>query len=189
MANDTVITVIGNLTADPELRFTQSGIAVASFTIASTPRMFDRQANEWKDGEALFLRCSIWRDAAENVAESLEKGSRVVAQGRLKQRSFTDREGNNRTSIELDVDEVGPSLKYATAKANKVQRGGGGGGRGGFGGGAPQGGAPQGGGQGGFGGQGNPGGQGGYNNAPQGAPNADPWAGGGNQGGYDDPPF
>ena len=182
MANDTVITVVGNLTADPELRFTQSGIAVASFTIASTPRMFDRQANEWKDGEALFLRCSIWRDAAENVAESLEKGSRVVAQGRLKQRSFTDREGNNRTSIELDVDEIGPSLRYATAKANKVQRGGGGGGRGGFGGGAPQGGAPQGG----FGGQG---GQGGYNNAPQGAPSADPWAGGGNQGGYDDPPF
>lgn len=182
MANDTVITVVGNLTADPELRFTQSGIAVASFTIASTPRMFDRQSNEWKDGEALFLRCSIWRDAAENVAESLEKGSRVVAQGRLKQRSFTDREGNNRTSIELDVDEIGPSLRYATAKANKVQRGGGGGGRGGFGGGAPQGGAPQGG----FGGQG---GQGGYNNAPQGAPSADPWAGGGNQGGYDDPPF
>lgn len=186
MANDTVISVIGNLTADPELRFTQSGIAVASFTIASTPRTFDRQANEWKDGEALFLRCSIWRDAAENVAESLEKGSRVIAQGRLKQRSFTDREGNNRTSIELDVDEIGPSLKYATAKANKVQRGGGGGGsRGGFGG-APQGGAPQGGGQGGFGGQGN---QGGYSNAPQGAPAADPWAGGGNQGGYDDPPF
>ena len=178
MANDTVITVIGNLTADPELRFTQSGVAVASFTIASTPRTFDRQSNEWKDGEALFLRCSIWRDAAENVAESLEKGTRVVAQGRLKQRSFTDREGNNRTSIELDVDEIGPSLKYATAKPNKVQRGGGG--RGGFGG------APQGGGQGGFGGQG---GQGGYNSAPQGAPAADPWAGGGNQGGYDDPPF
>ena len=170
MANDTVITVIGNLTADPELRFTQSGVAVASFTIASTPRTFDRQANEWKDGEALFLRCSIWRDAAENVAESLEKGTRVVAQGRLKQRSFTDREGNNRTSIELDVDEIGPSLRYATAKATKVQRGGGGGGRGGFGGG------PQGGGQGGY-------------SAPQGAPNADPWAGGGNQGGYDDPPF
>ena len=119
------------------------------------------------------------------MAESLEKGSRVVAQGRLKQRSFTDREGNNRTSIELDVDEIGPSLRYATAKATKVQRGGGGGGRGGFGGG------PQGGGQGGFGGQGgygNQGGQGGYS-APQGAPNADPWAGGGNQGGYDDPPF
>jgi single-strand DNA-binding protein len=183
VANDTVITVIGNLTADPELRFTQSGIAVASFTIASTPRMFDRQANEWKDGEALFLRCSIWRDAAENVAESLEKGTRVVAQGRLKQRSFTDREGQNRTSIELDVDEIGPSLKYATAKPTKVQRGGGGGGRGGFGG------APQGGGQGGYGNQGAPGGQGGYSNAPQGAPAADPWAGGGNQGGYDDPPF
>src|SRR5699024_2113793 len=140
-----------------------------------TPRMFDRQANEWKDGEALFLRCSIWRDAAENVAESLEKGTRVVAQGRLKQRSFTDREGNNRTSIELDVDEIGPSLKHATAKANKVQRGGGG--RGGFGGG------PQGGGEGGSGNQG------GYQGAPQGAPAADPWAGGGNQGGYDDPPF
>ena len=186
MANDTVITVIGNLTADPELRFTQSGVAVASFTIASTPRMFDRQANEWKDGEALFLRCSIWRDAAENVAESLEKGTRVVAQGRLKQRSFTDREGQNRTSIELDVDEIGPSLKYATAKPNKVQRGGGGGGgRGGFGGGAPQGGGNQGG----YGNPGNQGGQGGYNNAPQGAPAADPWAGGGNQGGYDDPPF
>ena len=125
MANDTQITVIGNLTADPELRFTQSGVAVASFTIASTPRMFDRQANEWKDGEALFLRCSIWRDAAENVAESLEKGTRVIAQGNLKQRAFTDREGNNRTSIELDVDEIGPSLKYATAKANKKPRGGG----------------------------------------------------------------
>ena len=180
MANDTVITVIGNLTADPELRFTQSGVAVASFTIASTPRTFDRQSNEWKDGEALFLRCSIWRDAAENVAESLEKGTRVVAQGRLKQRSFTDREGQNRTSIELDVDEIGPSLRYATAKPNKVQRGGGGG-RGGFGGGAPQGG--------GQGGYGNQGGQGGYGNAPQGAPAADPWAGGGNQGGYDDPPF
>ncbi|HLU29292.1 MAG TPA: single-stranded DNA-binding protein [Glycomyces sp.] len=181
MANDTVITVIGNLTADPELRFTQSGVAVASFTIASTPRTFDRQANEWKDGEALFLRCSIWRDAAENVAESLEKGSRVVAQGRLKQRSFTDREGQNRTTIELDVDEIGPSLRYATAKATRVQRGGGGGGRG-FGGGAPQGGGQQGG----YGGapQG-----GGYGGAPQGAPAADPWAGGGNQGGYDDPPF
>ena len=183
MAGETQITVVGNLTADPELRFTPSGAAVANFTIASTPRTFDRQANEWKDGEALFLRCSIWRDAAENVAESLEKGTRVVAQGRLKQRSFTDREGQNRTSIELDVDEIGPSLRYATAKPNKVQRGGGGG-RGGFGGGAPQGG-----GQGGYGNQGGQGGQGGYGNAPQGAPAADPWAGGGNQGGYDDPPF
>lgn len=127
MANDTTITVIGNLTADPELRFTQSGHAVASFTIASTPRQFDRQANEWRDGEALFLRCSIWRDAAENLAESLEKGTRVIAQGNLVQRSFTDREGNNRTSIELDVQEIGPSLKYATAAPQKVQRNKGGG--------------------------------------------------------------
>src|SRR5699024_4177271 len=125
MANDTTITVIGNLTADPELRFTQSGVAVASFTIASTPRKFNRQTGEWEDEEALFLRCSIWRDAAENVTESLEKGARVIAQGRLKQRSFTDREGNQRTSIELDVDEVGPSTKYAVAKPNKVQRNGG----------------------------------------------------------------
>ena len=134
MANDTVLTVIGNLTADPELRFTQSGVAVASFTIASTPRTFDRQSNEWKDGEALFLRCSIWRDAAENVASSLEKGARVVAQGRLKQRSFTDKEGNNRTVIEMDVDEIGPSLKYATADVTKVKKG-----EGGKGGGKPSG--------------------------------------------------
>ena len=126
MANDTQITVIGNLTADPELRFTQSGVAVASFTIASTPRTFDRQTNEWKDGEALFMRSSVWRDQAENVAESLSKGDRVIAQGNLKQRSFTDREGNNRTSIELDVEEIGPSLKYATAKPNKKPRGQGG---------------------------------------------------------------
>jgi single-strand DNA-binding protein len=184
MANDTIITVVGNLTADPELRFTQSGVAVASFTIASTPRSFDRQSGEWKDGEALFLRCSIWRDAAENVAESLEKGARVVAQGRLKQRSFTDREGNNRTSIELDVDEIGPSLRYATAKPTKVQRGGGGG----FGGGAPRG--NQGGGFGAPGGQGGGFGGGAPQGGGQGAPGADqdPWAGG-NQGGYDDPPF
>ena len=126
MANDTQITVVGNLTADPELRFTQSGVAVASFTIASTPRTFDRQSNEWKDGEALFLRSSVWRDQAENVAESLEKGSRVIAQGNLKQRSFTDREGNNRTSIELDVTDIGPALLYATAKPNKKPRGQGG---------------------------------------------------------------
>ena len=126
MANDTQITVVGNLTADPELRFTQSGVAVASFTIASTPRTFDRQSNEWKDGEALFLRSSVWRDQAENVAESLEKGSRVVAQGNLKQRSFTDREGNNRTSIELDVTDIGPALLYATAKPTKKPRGQGG---------------------------------------------------------------
>ena len=162
MANDTTITVIGNLTADPELRFTNSGAAVASFTVASTPRTFDRQANEWKDGEALFLRCSVWRDAAENVAESLEKGTRVIVQGRLQQRSYTDRESNNRTAIELQVDEVGPALRYATAKPTKVQRNGGGRG--------PAGG-PQG---------------GGYDQ--QQAPQGDPWAGG-NQGGYDDPPF
>ncbi|MGZ8712665.1 MAG: single-stranded DNA-binding protein [Mycobacterium sp.] len=128
MAGDTIITVIGNLTADPELRFTPSGAAVANFTVASTPRIFDRQTNEWKDGEALFLRCSIWREAAENVAESLTRGSRVIVSGRLKQRSFETREGEKRTVVELEVDEIGPSLKYATAKVNKASRSGGGGG-------------------------------------------------------------
>ena len=128
MAGDTVITVIGNLTADPELRFTPSGAAVANFTVASTPRSFDRQTNEWKDGEALFLRCNIWREAAENVAESLTRGSRVIVSGRLKQRSFETREGEKRTVVELEVDEIGPSLKYATAKVNKASRSGGGGG-------------------------------------------------------------
>ncbi len=128
MAGDTVITVIGNLTADPELRFTPSGAAVANFTVASTPRTFDRQTNEWKDGEALFLRCNIWREAAENVAESLTRGSRVIVSGRLKQRSFETREGEKRTVVELEVDEIGPSLKYATAKVNKASRSGGGGG-------------------------------------------------------------
>ena len=123
MAGDTVITVVGNLTADPELRFTPSGAAVASFTIASTPRTFDRTTNEWKDGEALFLRCSIWRQAAENAAESLTRGMRVVAQGRLQQRSYETREGEKRTVIELQVDEIGPSLKYASAKVNRTQRG------------------------------------------------------------------
>ena len=123
MAGETVITVVGNLTADPELRFTPSGAAVASFTVASTPRTLDRATNEWKDGEALFLRCSIWRQAAENVAESLTRGSRVIVSGRLKQRSFETREGEKRTVIELDVDEVGPSLRYATAKVNRTQRG------------------------------------------------------------------
>jgi single-strand DNA-binding protein len=127
-AGDTVITVIGNLTADPELRFTPAGAAVANFTVASTPRIFDRNTNEWKDGEALFLRCNIWREAAENVAESLTRGSRVIVSGRLKQRSFETREGEKRTVVELEVDEVGPSLKYATAKVNKTSRGGGGGG-------------------------------------------------------------
>ncbi len=128
MAGETVITVVGNLTADPELRFTPSGAAVASFTVASTPRTFDRQSNEWKDGEALFLRCSIWRQAAENVAETLQRGMRVIVQGRLQQRSFETREGEKRTVIEMQVDEVGPSLRYATAKVNRTQRGSSGGG-------------------------------------------------------------
>jgi single-strand DNA-binding protein len=128
MAGDTVITVIGNLTADPELRFTPAGAAVANFTVASTPRVFDRNSNEWKDGEALFLRCNIWREAAENVAESLTRGSRVIVSGRLKQRSYETREGEKRTVVELEVDEVGPSLRYATAKVAKASRGGGGGG-------------------------------------------------------------
>ena len=120
MAGETIITVVGNLTADPELRYTQSGLAVANFTIASTPRTFDRQANEWKDGEALFLRASCWREFAEHVAGSLTKGSRVIATGRLKQRSYDDRDGNKRTAIELEVDEIGPSLRYATAQVTRA---------------------------------------------------------------------
>ena len=127
MAGETVITVVGNLTADPELRYTQNGLPVANFTIASTPRTFDRQANEWKDGEALFLRASVWREFAEHVAGSLTKGMRVIAQGRLRQRSYQDRDGNNRTTIELDIDEIGPSLRYATAQVTRAQGGGGGG--------------------------------------------------------------
>ncbi|MEV1293148.1 single-stranded DNA-binding protein [Pseudonocardia sp. NPDC049635] len=166
MAGETVITVVGNLTADPELRFTPSGAAVANFTVASTPRTFDRQSGEWKDGEALFLRCNVWRQAAENVAESLTRGARVVVQGRLRQRSFETREGEKRTVVEMEVDEVGPSLRYATAKVNKVSRGGG---SGGFGGG------------GGFDGGGSSGG-GGYGGQQGGG------SGGGNSGGgYDDP--
>ncbi|WP_343572970.1 single-stranded DNA-binding protein [Mycobacterium sp.] len=172
MAGDTVITVIGNLTADPELRFTPSGAAVANFTVASTPRMFDRQTNEWKDGEALFLRCSIWREAAENVAESLTRGSRVIVSGRLKQRSFETREGEKRTVVELEVDEIGPSLKYATAKVNKASRSGGGGGGFGGGGGSRQA-APQGGG-------GSAGGDDPWGSAP---------ASGSFGGGDDEPPF
>ena len=128
MAGDTVITVVGNLTADPELRFTPSGAAVANFTVASTPRTFDKNSNEWKDGEALFLRCSVWRQAAENVAESLTRGTAVIVQGRLKQRSYETKEGEKRTVYELDVDEVGPSLRWATAKVTKASRGGGSGG-------------------------------------------------------------
>jgi single-strand DNA-binding protein len=133
VAGDTTITVVGNLTADPELRFTPAGAAVANFTVASTPRTYDRQSGEWKDGEALFLRCSIWREAAENVAESLTRGSRVIVSGRLKQRSFETREGEKRTVVEVEVDEIGPSLRYATAKVNKASRSGTGGGGGGFG--------------------------------------------------------
>jgi len=138
MAGETIITVVGNLTADPELRYTQNGLPVANFTIASTPRSFDRQANEWKDGEALFLRASVWREFAEHVAGSLTKGMRVVATGRLKQRSYQDREGQNRTSIELEVDEIGPSLRYATAQVTRAASGGAGGGGGTFGGGGQQ---------------------------------------------------
>ena len=122
MAGETIITVIGNLTSDPELRFTPSGAAVANFTVASTPRTFDRQSQEWKDGEALFLRCNVWRQAAENVAESLTRGSRVIVSGRLKQRSFETKEGEKRTVVELEVDEIGPSLRYATATVSKVGR-------------------------------------------------------------------
>jgi single-strand DNA-binding protein len=174
MAGDTIITVVGNLTADPELRFTPSGAAVANFTVASTPRMFDRQTNEWKDGEALFMRCNVWRQAAENVAESLTRGARVVVTGRLKQRSFETKEGEKRTVVELEVDEIGPSLRYATAKVNKVSRGSGGGDFGGGGGG------------GGFGG----GGSGGGN---RGGGNDDPWGSaapaGAGSGSYDEPPF
>jgi single-strand DNA-binding protein len=128
MAGETIITVVGNLTDDPELRFTPSGAAVAKFRVASTPRTMDRTSNEWKDGEPLFLACTVWRQAAENVAESLQRGSRVVVQGRLKQRTYETREGEKRTVFELEVDEIGPSLRYATAKVQKMSRSSGGGG-------------------------------------------------------------
>ncbi|WP_296604838.1 single-stranded DNA-binding protein [Nocardioides sp.] len=150
MAGETVITVVGNLVDDPELRFTPSGAAVANFRIASTPRTFDRQTNEWKDGEALFLSCSVWRQAAENVAESLQRGMRVIVQGRLKQRSYETREGEKRTVVELEVDEVGPALAFATAKVTRASRSGGGGGY--------------------------SGGGGGGQSRPQSAPGNDPWA-------------
>lgn len=184
MAGDTVIMVIGNLTAAPELRFTPNGDAVANFTVASTPRAFDRQANEWKDQETLFLRCSVWREAAENVAESLDKGTRVIVQGRLKARSYETKEGERRTSMELEVDEVGPSMRYATARVAKNTGGGNQGG--GFGGGQ---GGYQGGGFGGNQGGGFGGGQGGYNADPRGGGNdgggfaPDPRGGGNPQGG------
>ena len=130
MAGETQITLVGNLTSDPELRFTPNGAAVANFTVASTPRTYDRQTNEWKDGDAMFINCSVWRQYAENVAETLTKGSRVIVQGRLKSRSYETREGEKRTVFEVDVDEVGPSLRYATAKVTRTTAGGSGGGGG-----------------------------------------------------------
>ena len=201
MAGETVITVVGNLVDDPELRFTPSGAAVANFRIASTPRVMNRQTNEWEDGEGLFLSCAVWRQAAENVAESLQKGMRVVVQGRLKQRSYETREGEKRTVYELDVEEVGPSLKYATAKVTRTTRQGGGGGYSGGGGGQQGGGAPQGGGRpaaggddpwatpapaGGQGGGGFGGGNQGGGGAQQGGGH-DPWGAPGV--GSDEPPF
>ena len=162
MAGETTITVVGNLTDDPELRFTPSGAAVAKFRIASTPRTMDRQSGEWKDGERLFLACNVWRDAAEHVAESLQRGARVIVQGRLRQRSYETREGEKRTVYELEVDEIGPSLRYATAKVQKMARSGGAGGGGGFG--------ASGGGGGGGGASRQPSGGGGGNNFD------DPWA-------------
>ena len=205
MAGETPITLIGNLTADPELRFTPSGAAVANFTVASTPRTFDRQTNEWRDGDAMFLNCAVWRQAAENVAESLQRGMRVVVQGRLKSRQFETREGEKRTVFEIDVDEVGPSLKYATAKVTKTTRSGGGGG---YSGGGQSGGGddpwatpgPQQGQQsqqGGWGGQqGQPqggqqsqqGGWGGQQGGQSGGPAQDPWGAPG-VGGSEEPPF
>jgi single-strand DNA-binding protein len=154
-AGDVTITVIGNLTDDPELRFTPSGAAVAKFRVASTPRFLDRATNEWKDGEPLFLACNIWRQAAENVAESLQRGARVIVSGRLRQRSYETREGEKRTVMELEVDEIGPSLKYATAKVQKMQRSSGGGGGYGSGGGNSGGGSNNGGGASNNGGGGN----------------------------------
>jgi single-strand DNA-binding protein len=203
MAGEPPITLIGNLTGDPELRFTPSGAAVANFTIASTPRTLDRQSNEWKDGETLFISCAVWRQVAENVAESLTRGSRVVVHGRLKARSYDDREGNKRTVFECDVEEIGASMRYATLKISKTSRtDGGGGGGGGFGGGGG-GGGNQGGGFGGGGGNqgggfgGNQGGSAPANDpwaTPQGgggqsAPANDPWAGQGGGGSMEEPPF
>ena len=181
MAGETIITLVGNLTADPELRFTPSGAPVANFTVASTPRTFDRTTSEWKDGEAMFINCSVWRRAAENVAESLTKGMRVIVQGRLKSRSYETREGERRTVFEIDVDEVGPSLQFATAK---VTRSGGGGGGGGNWGGSQQ---PQGGSGGGDQWSSNQGQGGGYGGGgrPQQQPVNDPWA----SAQSDEPPF
>ena len=194
MAGDTVITVIGNLTADPELRWTQSGAAVADFTVASTPRTYDRNAGEWRDGDTLFMRCSVWRDTAENVAESLRKGMRVIVQGRLTQRSYDTQQGERRTVVELQVDEVGPSLRRARAQVTRTAPSGGGGyqsdnrgqQQGGYQQAASQGGGYGGGQQGGYG-------QGGANyGAPTGGSPEDPWRSapsGGSTSFGDEPPF
>ncbi|MGD0927827.1 MAG: single-stranded DNA-binding protein [Streptosporangiaceae bacterium] len=204
MAGDTQITVVGNLVSDPELRYTPTGVAVANFRIASTPRTFDRQANEWKDGDSLFLTCNVWRQAAENVAESLQRGMRVIVQGRLHQRSYETREGEKRTVFEVEVDDVGPSMRNASAKVTKSNRsgggsggfgGGGGGGTGGGGGGTGGGGGGGTGGGGGFGGGssgGGQGGSGGYGGSSGGRGGDDPWAsdsGFGGEGSSDEPPF
>ena len=201
-AGDTVITLVGNLTDDPELRFTPSGAPVANFTVASTPRFLDKSTNEWKDGDTLFLRCNLWRQAAENAAESLQRGMRVIVQGRLKQRSYETKEGEKRTVYEVEADEVGPSLKNATAKVVKTTRSGGGG----FGGGGGGGGQGS---QGGPAGQGGQGGQGGYAGGQGGGGGSagqsgdDPWTtsapaasgsgssgwGGAGSANYDEPPF
>ena len=194
MAGDTVITVIGNLTADPELRWTQSGAAVADFTVASTPRTYDRNAGEWRDGDTLFMRCSVWRETAENVAESLRKGMRVIVQGRLTQRSYDTQQGERRTVVELQVDEIGPSLRRARAQVTRTAPSGGGGyqsdnrgqQQGGYQQAAPQGGGYGGGQQGGYG-------QGGANyGAPTGGSPEDPWRtapSGGSTSFGDEPPF
>jgi single-strand DNA-binding protein len=207
MAGETTITVIGNLVDDPELRFTPSGAPVANFRIASTPRTFDRQSNEWKDGDTLFLSCAVWRQAAENVAESLQRGMRVIVQGRLKSRQYETREGEKRTVFEIDVEEVGPSLRSASAKVTKTTRQGGGGGYSGGGGGGGYSGGGGGGqqsapaddpwaspapaqGGGGWGGQpqgGQP--QGGPPQGGASTPPNDPWATPGVSGGNDEPPF
>lgn len=175
MAGETIITLVGNLTADPELRFTPSGAPVANFTVASTPRTFDRNSGEWKDGDAMFINCSVWRQAAENVAESLQKGMRVIVQGRLKSRSYETREGERRTVFEIEVEEVGPALRYASAKVQRNAPGGGGGGYQQASSGGGDWGQPQ-------GGQGGGGQQGGYGRP---APANDPWAGAQS----DEPPF
>ena len=176
-AGDTPITVVGNLVADPELRFTPAGQPVATFRVASTPRIMDRQTNEWKDGDSLFLTCNVWRQAAENVAESLQRGMRVIVTGRLKQRNYETKEGEKRTVFEVEVDDVGPSLRNASAKVNRASRGSG---EGGFGGGNNRGGSYS-------GGQGpsSSGGNGGGNSSR----NEDPWASDSGGGYSDEPPF